>query len=319
MRRLATCVLSLLIAVPLVAAAPLHKVPGAVAGRYIVLLDEEHPSAAHAESLTRSAGATLVHTYDTVLNGFSIRATEQKATALTRMPGVASVWEVPAARANDVQANPPKGLDRIDQRELPLNNSYTYYANTLTTTIYIVDTGLDPRPSELGTRVVANVNFWTGAAGQRDPNDYTDGGLPLEDSWHGTPHATRVAGGGHRNVRGRAARRRGLRRSLDQHVRDLGRDRGSHQGSGHAGSVVERLGEFEQPAALLVVAAAAGVITAGARPGRLSVMPIIPDLRSRGGVPVKVAFSVIAGTCRACPAAGGRPGNAPPRTPSRLS
>jgi subtilisin family serine protease len=196
MRRLAAaCVFSSLLTLSTFAAAPLHKVAGAVAGRYIVLLDDEHPSTGHAESLTRSAGATLVHTYDTVLNGFSIRATEQKAAALTKMPGVAAVWEVPAARANDVQANPPKGLDRIDQRDLPLNNSYTYYSNTtVPTTIYIVDTGVDPRPSELGTRVVANINFWTNDAGTIDPNDYTDGGLPLNDSWHGTPHAVIAAG-----------------------------------------------------------------------------------------------------------------------------
>lgn len=179
------------------AAAPLHKVPGAVKDRYIVLLSKDTPADAHAESLVRSANAKLVHVYAplpaTSLNGFSMLATQQAAQAMTHKPGVESVWEVPTVRVTGVQYGPPQGLDRIDQRDLPLNGSYSYSLFSTPTTIYIADTGVDPR-ADLGSRLVANINFVTDTSGVRDPNDYTDHGLPLNDRWHGTPSAVIAAG-----------------------------------------------------------------------------------------------------------------------------
>lgn len=197
MRRVCLWSVLMILITPLLSAAPLHRVPGAVPGRYIVTLDVEHPSTTHAEGLSRSAGAILVHTFETVLNGFSIRATEQRALALAKMPGVEAVWEVPALSADDVQSNPADGLDRIDQHDLPPDDSYTYYLYSTPTTMYIVDTGMDPRPLEFGSRVAANVNFYTNASGVRDPNDYTDGGLPVDNSWHGTATAVVGAGANH--------------------------------------------------------------------------------------------------------------------------
>lgn len=178
----------------LAGAAPLHKVPAAAPGAYVVILSADHPARVHAESMARWAGTTIVHTYDTVLNGFSVRTTEQKALALAKMPGVEAVWEVPRVRPDDVQYGPPQGLDRIDQRALPLNGQYSYFNYTTPTTIYVVDTGVDPRPSEFGTRLMYQINFTRNASGVVDPGDYTDGGLPLNDGWHGTAVAVIAAG-----------------------------------------------------------------------------------------------------------------------------
>lgn len=188
------CLLICAFATPLFGAAPLHRVPGAVAGRYIVQLDEEHPSSDHAEAVARLAGVPVVHTYSLGFNGFSMRATEQKAQALTKVAGVAAVWEVPAVHLTTVVATSAKGLDRIDQRTDNLDGYYTYFTYTTPRTLYIVDSGMDPRPSELGTRVAYNVNFYTTSSGVRNPNDYTDHGLPLDDVWHGTATAVVAAG-----------------------------------------------------------------------------------------------------------------------------
>ena len=163
-------------------------------GRYIVELDGDHPAAEHAASIARAAALAPIHTYVIGFNGFSVRADEQKAQALTKVPGVAAIWEVPPAHADDVQTAPQKGLDRIDERDLPLDGQYAYFTYTTPMTLYIVDTGVDPRPLEFGTRLAYNINFWTTAAGVRDPNDYTDGGLPLNDAWHGTASAVIAAG-----------------------------------------------------------------------------------------------------------------------------
>lgn len=37
--------------------------------------------------------------------------------------------------------NPPWGLDRIDERSLPLDNSFTYTSTGADVTAYVVDTG----------------------------------------------------------------------------------------------------------------------------------------------------------------------------------
>lgn len=65
--------------------------------------------------------------------------------------------------------------------------------HTVPVTIYLADTGMDPRP-EFGNRVIANINFSTGLNGLRNPNDYTDHGLRLDDVWHGTTTAVVAAG-----------------------------------------------------------------------------------------------------------------------------
>lgn len=176
----------------LMAAAPLHKVGGAVPGRYIVILNGDTPASEYAESFARDARGKLVHVYSQVLNGFSVQFSAQAAEAMTRRPGVAAVWEVPTVRIADTQFGVPDGIDRIDQREALLNDSYTYTMYPPTATIYIVDTGVDPR-AEFGTRLT-NINFTSDANGYRNPNDYTDFGLPLNDVWHGTATAVVAAG-----------------------------------------------------------------------------------------------------------------------------
>jgi subtilisin family serine protease len=177
------------------AAAPLHKVSNAVPGRYIVVLDGATPASEHANAMAGDARGKLVHVYSDALNGFSVQMNEQAALALSKRPGVAAVWEVPPApRPADTQFGPPVGLDRIDQREMQLNGTYTYTMYTAApVTIYVVDTGVDAR-AEFGSRLVSNINFSTNAAGVRDPNDYTDYGLPLNDVWHGTATAVLAAG-----------------------------------------------------------------------------------------------------------------------------
>ena len=181
-----------LFAFDVLAAAPLHKVPNASPERYIVIMDDDKPAPEYADALAREVRGRLVHVYSTVLNGFSIKANEQAAQALTRRPGVRAVWEVPTARIADLQFGVPDGLDRIDQRETHLNDSYTYTMYTAPVTIYVLDTGVDPR-AEFGTRLT-NINFTSDANGHRDPNDYTDFGLPLNDVWHGTATAVVAAG-----------------------------------------------------------------------------------------------------------------------------
>lgn len=179
------------------AAAPnvINTTSSPIPGRYLVILTPGTSSVQAGPALVNDVGGILIHTFKSTINGFSFFGTSTQASALIGRAGVYEVWEVGRARAFDVQTAPHEGLDRIDQRELPLDGEYSYTSVVnRTTTIYVVDSGIDPT-NELRDRVVANVNFYTNPETHvRDPNDYTDYGLPLDDHWHGTASAMVAAG-----------------------------------------------------------------------------------------------------------------------------
>jgi aqualysin 1 len=194
-KQLVAVVVCLFSAVAAWSDAPFHREPNPVRDRYIVELKSDRPAAAHALGLANAHGGKLVHTYTTVLNGFSMQASEAAAIALTKNPNVEAVWEVGAAmKPTDVQSFPHEGLDRIDARS-GLDNSYTYTMYTGAVTIYILDTGVDYQ-SEFGSRLIINRNFLATSTGSLDPNNYTDHGPGLGPQ-HGTTSAQLAAGATH--------------------------------------------------------------------------------------------------------------------------
>ncbi|WP_267243204.1 S8 family peptidase [Streptomyces sp. PR69] len=130
--------------------------PGAVAGSYIVTLDE---SAADAESkkgrsLAAAYGAKIKKTYTAALNGYAVELSESQAKKLAADPAVESVVQNRVLSINGTQPNPPSwGLDRIDQRDLPLNSSYTYPDSAGSgVTAYVIDTGVRISHNDFGGR-----------------------------------------------------------------------------------------------------------------------------------------------------------------------
>jgi subtilisin family serine protease len=169
---------------PAVAAPPADVIrnaggPSAVPDSYIVVLkDGAKAGTDRAAALARRYDATAVHSYTTALRGFSVRASQAAARRLAADPAVAYVEQNQWVRADDTQANPPWGLDRVDQRNLPLSASYTYpAAGGQGVRIYIVDTGIRVTHQDFGGRAVQGV-------------DLVDGG-PADDC-HG--HGSHVAG-----------------------------------------------------------------------------------------------------------------------------
>jgi subtilisin family serine protease len=134
----------------------------AVPGQYIVVFHREVADVPGlARRLVRAQQGTLLFTYSAALKGFAARLPAPAAAALARHPDVASVEPDRSIQLDEspvsiltTQANPPWGLDRIDQRALPLSASFTYTRTGAGVHAYILDSGIRYTHREFGGRAV---------------------------------------------------------------------------------------------------------------------------------------------------------------------
>jgi len=163
--------------------------------RYIVVFKSgvEDP-AGIANGLARSQKGTVHQVYESAISGCSVTLPQGAAEALRNDPRVASVepdWRVqifePPAAA--MQISPPSwGLDRVDQVDLPLNDSYVFEGTGAGVNIYIIDSGIELTHADFGGR--AHYIPWINSG-----NFYNDGQKDADDCYgHGTPVAAVAAG-----------------------------------------------------------------------------------------------------------------------------
>ncbi|RZQ59705.1 S8 family peptidase [Amycolatopsis suaedae] len=154
----------------------------AVAGSYIVVLKDGPAAAsvqAQADGLAARYGTQVTSTYGTALRGFATHATEEQAKRLAADGSVAFVTQNQRLHVTDTQPDPPSwGLDRVDQKDLPLDKKYNYATKADNVTAYIIDTGVQADHPTFGGRVGPGKDFID--------ND--------EDPADGHGHGTHVAG-----------------------------------------------------------------------------------------------------------------------------
>ncbi|WP_078843558.1 S8 family peptidase [Streptomyces albus] len=188
----AALVLGAVWALPAAAAAPAEGEilgaggAGVVEDSYIVVLDEGAPAADSrpGRALAERYGGEIAETYDAALNGFALELPERQARRLAAHPDVAAVHRNRTVTAAATQPDPPSwGLDRIDQRELPLDSGYTYPDSAGEgVTAYVIDTGVRVSHEDFGGR--ASYGY-----------DAVDGDTSADDGvGHGTHVAATIAG-----------------------------------------------------------------------------------------------------------------------------
>ena len=155
-----------------------------VPGQHIVVFNAGSPASQVAQSLAASHGATVRFTYRYALNGaLFVGLSDAAARALANNPNVLRVEEDGVVRIVVTQTNPPSwGLDRIDQRALPLDNSYTYNFDGTGVDVWIIDTGIRSTHVDFGGRAT------------KDFDSVGDGQNGNDCNGHGTHVAGTTAG-----------------------------------------------------------------------------------------------------------------------------
>ncbi|MGW6742557.1 S8 family peptidase [Streptomyces sp. NPDC055025] len=188
---------------------PVERSVSAIPGQYIVTLKP----AFSAATVVRQLGVKPLFTYGTALRGFAAALTGEQLRAVRTFPAVQAIEEnarisvgpPSAERARSVEKPVGRavgravgksvrkaagkavkaeswGLDRIDQRKLPLDNDFTVTGTGSGVTAYIVDTGIETAHSEFGGR--ATVGF----------DAIGDGRVGQDCNGHGT-HVAGTTGG----------------------------------------------------------------------------------------------------------------------------
>jgi len=175
-------------------AAELRSASRPVAGQYIVVLKENLVRLGNdqrsslpevvtlAVDISASFGVEYVRHYEHVLPGFVIRADAKQLDRLLFDPRIDYIEQDGVVTTSATQNGATWGLDRVDQRNLPLNSSYIYDTTASNVHAYIVDTGVLGTHTEFSGRMGNGYTAITDANGTNDCNG------------HGTHVAGTVAG-----------------------------------------------------------------------------------------------------------------------------
>ncbi|GHX15596.1 alkaline serine exoprotease A precursor [Vibrio cholerae] len=118
-------------------------------------------------ALANKHALEIKNVFDSALSGFSAELTAEQLQALRADPNVdyieqnqiITVNPIISASANAAQDNVTWGIDRIDQRDLPLNRSYNYNYDGSGVTAYVIDTGIAFNHPEFGGRAKSGYDF----------------------------------------------------------------------------------------------------------------------------------------------------------------
>ncbi|MBN6526555.1 S8 family peptidase [Acinetobacter pittii] len=147
---------------------------GIIKNQYIVILNKDVGSSNEfAQGIAKQHGGKVLQTYDAVLKGFAIYLPDVAGTAfveaMKKNPKVVSVENDTIMKVDaTTQSNPDWGLDRIDQRNLPLDSAYSYLQTGSGTTAYIVDTGILSTHQQFSGRVLSGYTAISDGNGTSD-------------------------------------------------------------------------------------------------------------------------------------------------------
>lgn len=162
--------------------------PNKIKGQYIVVF-KDNLSASQMQKATKRVSnkfkGTILYEYRAALNGFAAKLDKKALRKLRKNPRVAFIEQDKRVSINDgynVQADSTTldtsqtgatwGLDRIDQRNLPLNSTYNYTPTGAGVNAYVIDTGIRITHSQFAGRAFSGYDAVGDGNGTNDCNGH---------------------------------------------------------------------------------------------------------------------------------------------------
>lgn len=135
-----------------------------IPGRFIV----SFRTASAARVASRNTGDGLIAAFSNAINGFVADLTPEQYDSLANDPDVVAIEPDAVVFPDTDQSNATWGLDRIDQRSLPLTSKYSYTSTGAGVTAYVIDSGIRATHTDFGGRVRSG---FTGVSDGNGTND----------------------------------------------------------------------------------------------------------------------------------------------------
>ncbi len=146
---------------------------GIVPGEYIIVFrDGVQDVPGLARQLVARSGGELGFVYQHAVRGFSARIPAAGLDGLRRNPLIALIEPDQVVTIAATQFSATWGLDRIDQRDLPLNGTYVYNADGSGVRSYIIDTGIRNSHTDFGGRASSGYTAINDGRGTDDCNGH---------------------------------------------------------------------------------------------------------------------------------------------------
>jgi subtilisin family serine protease len=168
---------------------------------YIVLLASSVSNVdKRAGDIATAHNGKLSRVYRTAVRGFAGHFSKAEAAALARRSDVVLVERDAPRTIVATQTSATWGLDRVDQRSLPLNTTYSFAATGAGVHVYIIDSGIRTTHAEFGGRASGDFSVIDDGNGTTDCNSHgtqvagTVGGATYGVAKDVRLHAVRVLG-----------------------------------------------------------------------------------------------------------------------------
>nr|CBM43234.1 serine protease [uncultured organism] len=198
--QLATLCAAIAMSLPAVG-AELKRVEAPIKGQYIVVLKDEaqdtrrgagvglsqaNDAMSRAVDLAARHNLEVTQVYEHALKGFVVTNSNEKAmAALLNDPSVDFIEEDGMVYTMPTQTNATWGLDRIDQRNRPLNGTYVYNTTATNVRVYVIDSGILASHTQFGGRVSGGA---TGISDGRGTSDCNGHGTHVAGTVGGSVH-----------------------------------------------------------------------------------------------------------------------------------
>jgi len=160
-------------------AAPIYglKHTKRIDNQFIVVLKADQSSYAATKDsiaidMASTYSASVNHRFSKALRGFVVNMPEGRLQALAKDPRVAFIEADRTIELNTTQSNATWSIDRTDQRDLPLDQLYTYDTDASNVNVYIIDTGIRKSHADFAGRAISGFSAINDRNGTNDCNGH---------------------------------------------------------------------------------------------------------------------------------------------------